>query len=207
MTRCRAVVTIVLLMGWGVLLATAQGRSNEPFTSFRTIDKQLSLINARTAVLKDGSRVERIRSMREVRPAVARIRQRSQRLASLYRSRHQRFGVKLFSALDERALTLSRALKAVQNAKNKAERAHALGQFDTASLHLILQFQAISANYGASHCGKGQWTCCEPRRDPETNREAAQECKWICVAKASACSGFTGPQSKSSLVWPGKSSH
>jgi hypothetical protein len=177
--------------------AAAPARSNEPFTSFRLVDKQLSIINERTAALKpEAARVDRVRGTREIRAAIGRIRQRSERLAAHYRTRRERFGVKMFSALDHKALALSRSMTAVQRAPNDVERERNLDQFTKATLSLVLQFQAVSSNYGANHCAAGQWACCEPKKDPETNRGPAAGCKWTCVAKPRACSGFAGPRTR-----------
>jgi hypothetical protein len=186
---------LLLLAVWAMPNAAAPVRSNEPFTSLRLIDRQLSVINGRSAALNpETARAKAVRDMREIQAAVERIRQRSQRLTSLYRTRHESFGVKMFGALDDKALALSHSLTAVQRARSDTERKRTLDQFHSATLHLVLQFQAVSSNYGANHCTEGQWACCEPKKDPETNRGPAEGCKWTCVAKPRACSGFVGPQ-------------
>ena len=132
--------------------------------------------------------------MGEIRAAVGRVRLRGQRLDALYRARRERFGVKVFRALDRKALAASRSLTSVQQARSDTERGQALDQFSKATLDLVMEFQAVSSNYGANHCAAMQWACCEPKKDPETNRGPAEGCKWTCVAKPRACAGFVGPQ-------------
>jgi hypothetical protein len=170
-------------------------RSNEPFTSFRLMDKQLSKLDERAAIFKTQSAgARRNRNLRDMRSAIAAIRARATRLVHLYKARHDRFGVKMFSALERDAATASRALSKTQSAKTVAERKLAVDRFSAATLRLVLAYQAVSANYGANHCTPRQWACCEPKNDPETNKGPTAACKWACVPDKRSCSGFLGPQ-------------
>jgi len=192
--RASAVIVIALAYAFAHASAGPPG-SNEPFSSFRVIDKQLSLINERSPELKTAtSQAGRSRAIHAIHSAIGRIRQRSQRLTSVYRARHERFGVKMFRVLDEKAVAVSRSLAAIQQARKPPDRDRALDRFNRATLNLVLQFQAVSANYGANHCAARQWACCEPKRDPETNRASADRCQWSCAATRQACGGFLGPE-------------
>lgn len=195
MSRRHVIANCLFFLLFAMPNAAAPARSNEPFTSFRIIDKQLSLINGRSAALKPTNpRQGRMRDIREIGTALRRIRQRSRRLNALYQARHERFGAKVFRALDDKAGAASRALTSAQHARSDADSERAFGQFNKATIDLVLEFQAVSANYGANHCAARQWACCEPRKDPETNRGPAEGCQWTCVAKTRACTGFLGPQ-------------
>ena len=188
---------VILLVACAAIVGGAATRpeSNEPFASFRAVDKQLSLLDKCSATLKtEVPSPERNRCVHQMRLAIQRIRQRSSRLARLYRTRGETFGVKMFTELDRKALVLAKALDAVQREKIQPRRDRALDLFSKATLGVVLQFQAVSANYGANHCLPRQWACCEPKRDPETNRESVAECKWVCVEKSRACAGFLGPR-------------
>ena len=100
----------------------------------------------------------------------------------------------MFNALDKKAVSVSQVLTVLQRSDRQSDRDRAVAELNKATLDVVLQFQAISSNYGANHCEARQWACCEPKRDPETNRERTEGCKWTCVAKPRACVGFLGPQ-------------
>lgn len=172
-------------------LATASlAASKEPFLSFRYIDRQLSVLNQGAAELKTNpNRLGRSRALRQMRLSARRIQQRSGTLKRLYRSRGSRYGVKTFTAMDRDAIAVERALDAVQHNKGGAD-----ATLEKATLALVLRYQAVTSNYGANHCDTGQWACCEPRRDPETNRESGMGCRWMCAGKPRSCSGFLGPR-------------
>ena len=170
-------------------------RSNEPFSSFRFIDKQLSKLNERAVTFTTRSAgAARNRDLSAMRSAISAIRARSARLVGVYKARHDRFGVKMFSQLERDCIAVSRDLSLTQRAKTRAERRRALDRFSAATLKLVLDYQAVSSNYGANHCSPRQWACCEPKNDPETNRGPTAACKWTCVPNRSSCSGFLGPQ-------------
>lgn len=186
-----------------VLLVTLQvsAASNEPVTSLRVIDKQLSAITTNMDRLKAATtRAQRGRDIRRMRAAVLQIRHRARHLTVVYRARHQKFGIKMFRELDRKGLALSRSLTAFERAHTKAARDRMLDQLTRAALPVVLQYQAISANIAANHCEARQWACCEPKANPETNRGAAQGCRWTCVSKPRACVGFTGPQTPKAMV-------
>jgi len=203
MIRCWTIAACVCLAMALAQAASRPVRSNEPFTSLRVIDRQLSIVNREAPKLNSGtSGAERTRSVRRMRAALAQIRRRSERLASLYRGRGQRFGVKMFGELDRKARSAERSLISVQAARSSAERDRTAGDVTKSTLAVVLQFQAISANMGANRCESRQWACCEPKRNPETNRETAEGCTWTCVSKAKACTGFTGPQTPLGIPGP-----
>lgn len=173
-----------------VAVATAGfAASKEPFVSFRFLDQQLSALNNGASQLKASTDANnRSRALRQMRGSVRRIRQRSVYLKGLYRARHSRYGVKTFTAMDRDALAVERAIVAVERRKPEAD-----ARLEKATLALVLMYQSVTSNYGANHCEAAQWACCEPRRDPETNRESGQGCRWMCVSRTRACSGFVGP--------------
>ena len=187
----------ILLLGTVFPLGNAAPvpRSNEPFSSFRIIDKQLSKLDERANTFRtQPAGAARNRSLREMRAAIGAIRARAARLVGIYKGRRDRFGVKMFSQLERDAIAASRDLSFTQQAKTRAERRRALDRFSAATLKLVLDYQAVSSNYGANHCSPRQWACCEPKKDPETNRGPTAACKWTCVPNRSSCSGFLGPQ-------------
>lgn len=195
----RCLISVLVLAF--VFAPNASALSNEPVTSLRLIDKQLSAINANMDRLKtSATRAERIRDIHRIRAAVRQIDRRAKILTSSYRKRHQRFGVKMFKELQRRSLVLSRTLTSFESASSKAARDRLFDQLTKATLPVVLQYQAISANIAANHCEARQWACCEPKSDPETNRGPAQSCRWSCVSKPRACVGFTGPQTPKSMA-------
>jgi hypothetical protein len=195
--RNAMLVVSVLLVACGSPRANASParRSNEPFTSFRLIDKQLSKLNDRAATFKtQPAGAARNRDRSAIQTVLSAIRARAAGLVGIYKTRGDRFGAKLFSRIESDAIAASRDLSLTELAKTRAERKHALDRFSAATLKLVLDYQAVSANYGANHCSPRQWACCEPKNDPETNRGPTAACKWTCVPNRSSCSGFLGPQ-------------
>jgi len=200
MTR-HSLISVLLLLSLAPLRASAA--SNEPVTSLRAIDKQLSTINAQMERLRSAAnRAERGRDIRRARTAVLHVRRRANRLASSYRVRHQSFGVKMFGDLGRKSLALSRALDALERARTKEERSRLLDRCTSRTLAVVMQYQAITANIAGNHCKTGQWACCEPKANPETNRGPAQGCRWTCVSNPRSCVGFTGPQTPSGMAIP-----
>jgi hypothetical protein len=186
---------LALLPMVSALPAAPKGAAKEPFTSFRIIDQQLSKLDARATSLKTQPADSlHFRDLRDMRAAIGVIHTRVARLVGIYKARGDRFGVKMFSAIATDADAVARALSKTQVAKTRVERKLAADRFSAAMLKLVLRYQAVSSNYGANHCSARQWSCCEPKNDPETNRGPAAACKWTCVPKRSSCSGFLGPQ-------------
>jgi hypothetical protein len=172
--------------------------SNEPFSSFQVIDQQLSLINARADQLAKGrlAPAARSRAVADIRIAISRIEQLSTKLEAHYHTRQEGFGVKMFAELKSAALLVGRSVRAVTSAKSDRESKAALDQLSHKTLDLVVAFQKVSANYGAVHCQRGAWACCQPRGDSETNAGPANACKWSCVANRQTCRGFLGPQTR-----------
>jgi len=194
--RWRRLILIVLFVA-----LQAYAASNEPVTSLRAIDKRLSIINAQMDHLRTAAtRAQRNRDIRRIRAAVLQVRHRAIRLEASYRARHQRFGVKMFGHLQRTSRALSRSLTALERARSKKQRERLFNRCTNEALALVLQYQAITANIAANHCAAGQWACCEPKSNPETNRGPAEACRWACVSKRSACVGFTGARTPRSMV-------
>lgn len=196
MTIRRHVAALVFV----AIAIAARAASSEPVTSLRVIDKQLSTIQVNLQQLKTGTRAARARDIRRIRASVAQIHRRARLLKSSYRARHQRFGVKMFGDLEKKSLALSRALISFEHAHSAADRDRLLDRVSQATLPVVLQYQAISANIAANRCEARQWACCEPKANPETNRGAAQGCRWTCVSKPRSCVGFTGPQTPAGVL-------
>ena len=200
MTR-RPLISAWILVSLAVLQAFAA--SKEPVTALRAMDKQLSTINAQMEQLRSAAtRAERGRDIRRIRAAVLQIRRRASRLESLYRARHQPFGVKMFGELERKSVALSRSLTALEQARSKPSRNRLLDRCSEAVLSVVMQYQAISANLAGNRCEAGQWACCEPKPNPETNRGPAQGCRWACVSQPRSCVGFIGPQTPRGMVSP-----
>lgn len=180
-------VAVALLVAYTTASFAA---STEPFASFRFIDQQLSVLNQKAAAFHSGADAKAQQlAEKEMLTALIRIRQRCRRLETLYRARRSRYGVRMFTALDRDAAAAERALNAVRH-----NRAAGKADLEKATLALVLRYQSLSSNYGANHCEAGQWACCQPRRDPETNQQSGQGCRWMCVSRAQSCSGFVGPK-------------
>lgn len=195
----RGLIAVLLCVALAPLHVSAA--SNEPVTSLRAIDKQLSTLNVNVERLKSAvTQAQRSRDLRRIRAAVVQIQSRARRLTSTYRARRQRFGVKMFSDLERKTRALSRSLTELEQARTKAERDRLLDRLTKTALPVVLQYEAISANIAANHCKARQWACCEPKSNPETNRGPAQGCRWSCVSKPRACVGFTGPQTPPTMV-------
>ena len=125
----RSLIAVLLAVAAAMLQASAA--SNEPVTSLRAIDKQLSTVNTQMDHLRSAAtRAERTRDIRRTRAAVVKIRRRASRLAATYRARHQRFGVKMFGDLERKSMALSRSLAAFDRARNKEDRDRLLDVFE-----------------------------------------------------------------------------
>ena len=175
---------------FAAMASTSFAASKEPFVSFRFFDRQLSALNQGAADVKASTDpYSRRRALHQMRLSALRIQRRSEHLERLYRARHSSYGVKTFAAIDRDAVAVERAIVAIQRKKPEAD-----ARLEKATLALVLMYQSATSNYGANHCQAGQWACCEPKRDPETNRQSGQGCRWMCVSKTESCSGFLGPR-------------
>ncbi len=169
---------------------SAAAQSKEPFTSFRFIDRELSILNDGSSRLKAQRKGDaRTKDLRDMHMALLRIQQRCRTLEQLYRKRGERYGLKAFRGLSQQATAASRAIVAVQGNQPGAEE-----QLANSTLALVMRYQALSSNYGENRCGRGQSACCEPKLDPETNKGPGEGCRWMCVSRARSCSGFLGPR-------------
>jgi len=187
---------------------------NEPFQSFRTIDGKLTLLN--NQVLELTNTVDHLkntspkhgrgarsappwaRQIRQMRRPVFTIQVITARLRSMYRRRHQPFGIRVFSTLHKKAITVDRRLEAVGKAQDAGTAKNSVADLKQAVLALVLQFQAASGGYGALHCSPGMWACCEPKKR-EAGIGAAPEgaCKWTCAQRTRQCTtGFLGPRTR-----------
>lgn len=181
--------------------------SNEPFDSFRTIDDKLTSLNRQLQTLKNSvealpkapaaqngsSRPWRAPTLKMQTSAKA-ILSRSRKLQRLYRRRKQRFGVKSFKILSERAAALLTSLRAISKAHALEQARRGVSDLDGRVLSLILEYQAISGGYGGLRCRSGAYACCEPKENQETGAPASA-CSWKCVEAPRQCrAGFLGPR-------------
>ncbi|HYD16807.1 MAG TPA: hypothetical protein VEB03_02275 [Candidatus Nanoarchaeia archaeon] len=191
-----------------VLDATA----NEPFNSFRLLDRQLSMLDRQLSATKQSlldARTGKVATVRErrnrqpwsaavqdVHKTVASITSAAARLRTMYNHRRQPFAIRAFGDLEHGARLLGNAVRELNAARNADESLRALEAAEKARVQLVLRYQAISGGYAAVHCNRDMWACCEPKNSSEL-KESPQACSWSCVRAPSVCkAGFLGPQSR-----------
>jgi hypothetical protein len=166
----------------------------EPSNGFALIDKRLTLLGEQETHLtedKQSSSVVRARSMKRILES---IEQTAFRLQSLYERRHERFGTEMFRVLRRRAAAVHRSLNSFEVARGGQVRGAQLHAIHSRILLLVMQFQAASGGYSALRCEPTQWTCCSPKRKQDLRPGESVACRWICVPRAQACTGFRGPR-------------
>ena len=187
--------------------ARKSGPSEEPFLTFRLLDEKLTLLgnqqhslqaaldtnrsNSRYTVAAERPWAEPANAMRRTAVSIKRLVIRPEHL---YKIRHRQFGIRLFSILRTRAEAVRRNVVAVEMARNRMAAESAQQKLDQSMLSLILQFQAASGGYGATHCPHRAWTCCEPKRAKDLRSGEQAACRWVCVQKSLSCTGFVGPR-------------
>jgi len=199
MSSMAAAAIAIVLASSPAMAAPAAKRaaaSNEPFRSFQLIDRQLSSLNASVTELTRGNLDpgQRTRATRTAGLAVTAIQRRSRALAARYRARRQRFGYIIFMKLNRRAAAVRQALAVAAKHGAGGASAPELESLSRTNLELVREFQRVSANYGAAHCARRQWACCEPKHDPDEERGSPNSCRWVCTATPQRCRGILGPQ-------------
>ncbi|HYD16588.1 MAG TPA: hypothetical protein VEB03_01145 [Candidatus Nanoarchaeia archaeon] len=186
--------------------------SNEPFNSFRLLDRQLSTLDRQLSATKESlldartGKVATVRERRNRQPwsaavqdahkTVASITSAAARLRTMYNHRRQPFAVRAFGDLEHRARLLGNAVRELCAARNAEDSLRTLEAAEKARVQLVLRYQAISGGYAAVHCSRGVWACCEPKNSNEV-KDTPQACSWSCVKAPTACkAGFLGPQSR-----------
>ena|SRR5919204_3651763 len=187
-------------------------RPGEPFNTFRSLDAQLSLLDAQFGRVqreyemigkirnpltrkKAYSRLPPTQAVRETRANVISIAAATQALAARPSMRKSRYGRVTFRALTRKAQAMKRSLNRFVAAKTERQGRARLQQFSRAMLAFIMQFQAVSGGYGALQCSPGEWTCCSPKYVATRRTAALKGCRWLCVKKVARCrSGCLGPR-------------
>jgi hypothetical protein len=191
----------------GPLPQSTTAAQEEPFHSFRLIDAKLTLLSKQHTALKtavSGGEVSSagrnfasesvtaiLTQMSSTTSGVERI---TGRLERLYQSRHEPFGVRMFGILRSRAQAVQRDVRSLRREHTQSDAARAEKRLDEHLLSFIVQFQAASGGYGATHCRSKTRVCCQPKRSKDLPSGEEVACKWLCVSSAHACRGFLGPR-------------
>ena len=176
-------------------------RSNEPFESFRLLDRRLTQLDqelrqaTQVAVQSKHSRAW-VKPARRARASALAVRSIGRRLRLRYGGTRRRFADRLFRPLEHSAAMTAADIRRALAAKTRARAVARLRAASSERLALVLHYQAVSGGYAALRCGGGEWACCEPKRleDPVPGVKAA--CNWGCARNRSACrAGVLGPRS------------
>jgi hypothetical protein len=176
--------------------ARAHDRQNariEPSYSFALLDKNLTLLDQQQAKLTEGKASSRAAG-RSMKRTIASIERSALRLQSYYERRHEQFGVRTFRLIRVRAAAVRGSVNSFEVARSARTREAQLIALNTHMLALVTQFQAASGGYSALRCGPNEWTCCSPKRRQDLRPGQSLACRWMCVSKSRACTGFRGPR-------------
>jgi hypothetical protein len=216
MTRWRSFFASIAVAALPASLAAAPAPApqrmtaaeQEPFHSFRLIDAKLTLLSKQLGALKtavsgsddvssggrnfaSGSVTAILTQMSSTTIGIEGITGRLQRL---YQNRHEPFGVRMFGILRSRAQAVQRAIRSLRRARMQSDAARAEKSLDEHMVSFIVQFQAASGGYGATHCPSKTRICCQPKRSRDLQSGEQAACKWLCVSSTPACRGFLGPR-------------
>jgi hypothetical protein len=212
MTKWRSFFASIVVVALPTTLVAAPGpvpqgttAEEEPFHSLRLIDAKLTLLSKQQTALKtavsgsDVSSVGRnfasgsvIAILNQMSSTISGIERITARLERLYQSRHQPFGVRMFAILRSRAQAVQRDVRSLRRAHTQSDAAGAEKKLDEHVVSFIVQFQAASGGYGATHCRSTTRLCCQPKRAKDLQSGEEVACKWLCVSSAHACRGFLG---------------
>jgi hypothetical protein len=186
---------------------SSKASGEEPFRSFSILDAKLTVLaqqqgalNAALDLVQGGSRSKAADSRRRttassnMNSTAAGIVLVAGGLESLYKRRHQPFGVQMFRALRMRAEEVQRGVSTVAKAQTRSTAESAAKRLDHGIVSLVVQFQAASGGYGAVRCSVGAWTCCQPKRSNDLLQSEEFACMWGCERTAQTCTGFLGPR-------------
>jgi hypothetical protein len=179
------------------VFAQASHRRNariEPSYSFALLDRKLTLLGQQQASLTEEKASSRAIAARSMRRTTASIERTALRLQSFYDRRHQKFGARMFRLVRLRAAAVRGSVDSFERAHSPGARRGELNTLNTRMLALVTQFQAASGGYSALRCGPNEWTCCSPKRKQDLRPGESLACRWICVSKPGACTGFRGPR-------------
>lgn len=192
--RLAVAIMISVMPPWGFTQAHNSPATVEPSHGFALIDKKLTLLGEqqrRLAEAKASSRVVRARSMKRTLESMEHT---AFRLQSLYERRHERFGSRMFRLLRGRAAAVRSSINSFEIARSDPARDAQLNAMNRRILTLVTQFQAASGGYSALRCAPKEWTCCSPKRKQDLRPGASLACRWMCVPRVRACTGFRGPR-------------
>jgi len=166
----------------------------EPSYSFSLLDKKLTLLGQQQTNLTHGNTKSQIVAARSMKRIAASIERTAFRLQGLYGRRHERFGAQMFGLLRVRAIAVQRAANSLEVARNRQARQAELNVSNARILALVTQYQAATGGYSALRCEPSEWSCCSPKREQDLRPGESMACRWMCVPKARACTGFRGPR-------------
>jgi hypothetical protein len=206
-------IAIVIATASLPCVATAQKRiapettvsADEPFRTFRQLDQKLTVLQTQQHSLKAALYMHKssttgafatpwVAPAHTMRKTIVSIQRLLRRPEHLYKIRHRPFGVHLFSIVRIRAEAVRRNTASVEIARNRTAAYSKEQQLEKAIVSLIVQFQAASGGYGAVHCPRKAWICCEPKRKEDLQSGELAACRWSCVQRSTSCAGFVGPR-------------
>lgn len=205
MSRAFVVSALLLLASWPGMAEPAGSKdANVPFSSFAALDERLTDLQEQFRALQASLQPEekelaRTRAWRppakKLRADIRSIERTAHRLRLYYR--HSKWGRRAFLALEKKAQRMGRDADRLVQAHTLPVAKAAREALSREMLPLIVQFQAITTNYGTLHCDAGQTACCQPKKREAAESIPEHECKWVCVESQKACrQGITGPTAR-----------
>jgi hypothetical protein len=192
-----AAVAIVISMMplWGLAQAPHSSPLEiEPSHGFALMDKQLTLLGEQQRRLAEGKASSRVVTARSMKRTLQSIEHTAFRLQSLYERRHERFGSRMFRLLRGRAAAVRNSINSFEVAPSDPAREAQFDAMNTRILALVTKFQAASGGYSALRCEPKEWACCSPKRKQDLRPGESLACRWMCVPRVRACTGFRGPR-------------
>jgi hypothetical protein len=178
--------------------------SDLPFSAFRALDQRFTDLQDQFHALEaslqaDEKELARTRAWvapgKRLRGDIRSVEKTAHRLRLYYR--HSDWGRRAFLALEAKAKRMGRQTDALVRARAVPAAKEARDALSREMLPLIVQFQALTANYGALHCDAGQTACCEPKKRDSSEQGPEHECRWVCVENKKTCrAGVTGPKTE-----------
>ncbi len=200
----RATVFLVLVLHAAAASAAEKKQADQPFAAFRALDERFTDLQAQVRAVEESLKAdekELARShpwrgpARKFRHDLRSVERTAHRLRLYYR--HSRWGRRAFLALETKAKRMGREADALVRARAAPAARKASDALSREMLPLVVQFQSLTANYGALRCESGQTACCEPKKRESTEKGPQHECRWVCVESRKACrAGITGPTAK-----------
>ena len=164
----------------------------EPFDSFRTMDSELSVLQKQFTEVRRGLQMGAPAETKQWADAIHATAQTASSIEAIarklkvrYLRSRQKFGAKVFRQLELRASSTRRHIMRLESSTGTVAKTKAADNASASILKLIQQYQAVSAGYENSHCSRGKWACCLPRRSAGPG--STPGCKWECVQKRARC--------------------